>query len=112
MTDETAQDPAKTHLLELRAEHRRAASLSARAEVGRIEGEIGMLFDNHRQLEDGECVVEGVLFGAFFRSKGRMTPRQYRTPEHLAGYVGELVEKLFAGVEQYIAQDFGQERKN
>lgn len=51
-----------------------------------------------KQLGDGEFRLEGNLFGAWLHARGRMKPRQYRNPEAIAAFMGELVEGMLNGI--------------
>jgi hypothetical protein len=110
--DEQPRDPAAEQLEELLDRYASAVRLSAFSESADRRREIMALVDNRRQLQDGEFVLEGVLFGAFFRSKGHLMPRQYRDPEKLAAFVGELMEKTLMGIGGFIDKNFGQGRTN
>lgn len=57
-----------------------------------------------RQLQDGEFRIEGVLFGAWMESRGKMLPHIYRNPENIPHFFGELVSKMLTGIGQIIDQ--------
>lgn len=96
------EDAHVVHLEELLDRYASATQLHAGGEAGAVRGEIVAFFANHRLLQDGEFICEGVLFGAFFRARGRMTAAQYRNPVHIVEFLGQLVSRLVTGIDRFM----------